>query len=213
MSSWTRIQELQATPDLEQLVRNDLTQQVAAAIDLACISGTGSSNQPTGILNTSGINSVVGGTNGATVTYDHLADLIAAVSQDSADVGRTGFLTNNQVLTKLLKTKDSDGNYLLGPGSMVAGSPATLWGRRCEISQQVPSNLTKGSASGTCSAIIYGNWSDLVVAQWGSPLDILVNPYGSSYAAGNVEIRAMSSLDIGVRHVESFAAMKDALTA
>ena len=213
LSSWTRIQELQATPDLEQLVRNDLTQQVAAAIDLACISGTGSSNQPTGILNTSGINSVVGGTNGATVTYDHLADLIAAVSQDSADTGRTGFLTNNQVLTKLLKTKDSDGNYLLGPGSMVAGSPATLWGRRCEISQQVPSNLTKGSASGTCSAIIYGNWSDLVVAQWGSPLDILVNPYGSSYAAGNVEIRAMSSLDLGLRHPESFAIMKDALTA
>ena len=213
LSSWTRIQELQATPDLEQLVRNDLTQQVAAAIDLACIAGTGSSNQPTGLLNQSGTNSVVGGTNGASVTYDHLADLIAAVSQDSADVGRTGFLTNNQVLTKLLKTKDSDGNYLLGPGSMVAGSPATLWGRRCEISQQVPSNLTKGSASGTCSAIIYGNWSDLVVAQWGSPLDILVNPYGSSYAAGNVEIRAMSSLDLGLRHPESFAIMKDALTA
>ena len=80
-------------------------------------------------------------------------------------------------------------------------------------SQQVPSNLTKGSASGTCSAIIYGNWADLVVAQWGSPLDILVNPYGSSYAAGNAEIRAMSSLDIGVRHNESFAAMTDALTA
>ena len=46
-----------------------------------------------------------------------------------------------------------------------------------------------------------------------SPLDILVNPYGSSYAAGNVEIRAMSSLDIGIRHPESFAVMKDALTA
>ena len=213
LSSWTRIQELQATPDLENLVRNDLTQQVAAAIDLACIAGSGSSNQPTGILNTSGINSVAGGTNGATVTYDHLADLIAAVSQDSADNGRTGFLTNNQVLTKLLKTKDSDGNYLLGPGSMVAGSPATLWGRTCQISQQVPSNLTKGSASGTCSAIIYGNWSDLVVAQWGSPLDILVNPFGSAYAAGNVEIRAMSSLDMGLRHPESFAVMTDALTA
>jgi len=213
LSSWTRIQELQATPDLENLVRSDLTQQVAAAIDLACIAGTGSSNQPTGLLNASNTNAVVGGTNGAAVTYDHLADLIAAVSQDSADSGRTGFLTNNQVLTKLLKTKDSDGNYLLGPGSMTAGAPATLWGRRCEISQQVPSNLTKGSASGTCSAIIYGNWADLVVAQWGSPLDILVNPYGSSYAAGNVEIRAMSSLDLGLRHPESFAIMKDALTA
>jgi len=213
LSSWTRIQELQATPDLEQLVRNDLTQQLAAAIDLACINGSGSSNQPTGILNTSGVNSVAGGTNGATITFDHLADLIAAVSQDNADAGRTGFLTNNQVLTKLLKTKDSDGNYLLGPGSMQAGAPATLWGRRCEISQQIPSNLTKGSASGTCSAVIYGNWNDLIVAQWGSPLDILVNPYGSAFNAGNVEIRCLSSLDIGVRHPESFGIMVDALTA
>ena len=212
LSSWTRIQELQSTPDIEELVRNDLTQNLAAAIDLACIAGSGSSNQPTGILSTSGVNSVVGGTNGATITYDHLADLIAAVSQDSADVGRTGFLTNNKVLTKLLKTKDSDGNYLLGPGSMVAGAPATLWGRRCEVSEQVPSNLTKGSASGTASAVIYGNWSDLIIAQWGA-LDILVNPYGSSYAAGNVELRAMQTIDVGVRNAESFGIMNDALTA
>ena len=179
---------------------------------MACIAGSGSSNQPTGILSTSGVISVVGGTNGATITYDHLADLIAAVAQDSADVGRTGFLTNNKVLTKLLKTKDSDGNYLLGPGSMVAGSPATLWGRRCEVSEQVPSNLTKGSASGTASAVIFGNWSDLIIAQWGA-LDILVNPYGSSYAAGNVELRAMQTIDLGVRNAESFAIMNDALTA
>ncbi len=168
LSSWTRIQELQGTPDLENLVRRDLTQQLAAAIDQACISGTGSSNQPTGLLNVTGTNSVIGGTNGASITYDHLADLIAAVQQDNADTGRTGFLTNNQVLTKLLKTKDSDGNYLLGPGAMTVGAPATLWGRRCEISQQIPSNLTKGSASGICSAVIYGDWSSLIVAQWGS---------------------------------------------
>ena len=47
---------------------------------------------------------------------------------------------------------------------MTVGAPATLWGRRCEISQQMPSNLTKGSASGTCSAVIYGDWSSLIVA-------------------------------------------------
>ena len=169
LSSWTRIQELQATPDLEQLVRNDLTNVLAQAIDSVCIQDTGSNNQPTGILNVTGINSVAGGSSGASITYDHLADLITAVSQDNADAGTTGFLTNNQVLTKLLKTKDSDGNYLLGPDSMVDGSPATLWGRRWEITQQVLSILRKGNASGTCSAVIYGNWADLIVAQWRSP--------------------------------------------
>ena len=59
-----------------------------------------------------------------------------------------------------------------------------------------------------CSAL-----GELFSSCWGSPLDILVNPYGSAYAAGNVEIRAMSTLDIGLRHPESFAVMKDALTA
>ena len=96
---------------------------------------------------------------------------------------------------------------------MVAGSPAILWGRRWKITQQVPSNLSKGNAFGTCSAVIYGNWAELIVAQWGSPLDILVNYYGSSYAAGKAEIRAISSLDIGVRHPESFTEMTDELTA
>ena len=96
---------------------------------------------------------------------------------------------------------------------MTAGVTATLCGRRCEISQQVPSNLSKGNASGICSAVIYGNWADLGVAQWGSQLDILVNPYCSSYAVGKVKIRAISLLDMGLRHPESFVIMKDALTA
>ena len=91
VSSWTRIQELQATPNLEQLVRNDLTNVLAQAIDSVCIQGTGSNNQPTRILNGTGINSIAGGSSGASITYDHLADLIAAVRQDNANSGRTGF--------------------------------------------------------------------------------------------------------------------------
>ncbi len=40
-----------------------------------------------------------------------------------------------------------------------------------------------------------------------------MNPYGSSYAAGNVELRAMQTIDLGVRNDESFAIMNGALTA
>jgi hypothetical protein len=32
--------------------------------------------------------------------------------------------------------------------------------------------------------------------------DLLVNPFGSGYAAGNVELRAMQTVDIAVRHPE-----------
>ena len=78
------------------------------------------------------------------------------------------------------------------------------------ISNNVPSNLAKGSGS-SLSAIIYGNWSDLVIGMWGS-LEILVDPY-TDIAKGSVGIRALQSIDCAVRHPESFAAMQDVIAA
>ena len=80
----------------------------ADAIDTAAINGSGSSNQPTGILNTSGIGSVAGGTNGASPTLDHLLDLKKEIAFDNADVATCGFLTNakvESVLGKLSKNR------------------------------------------------------------------------------------------------------------
>ena len=212
LSSWTRVMQLQSTPAIEELIRADMVAQVAAAIDLAAINGSGSNNQPTGILNTSGIGSVVGGTNGATISFDHLADLKREVAIDNADVPTAAYLTNAKVEAKLSKLQASgSGEYLLGPASFAGDTPATLWGRRFAVSNQVPGTLTKGSASGTASAVIYGNFSDLLIGMYGAT-DILVNPFGSGYQAGDVEIRVMQTVDIAVRHPESFAAMVDALT-
>jgi HK97 family phage major capsid protein len=62
-----------------------------------------------------------------------------------------------------------------------------------------------------CSAIIFGNFDDLIIGQWGG-LDVLVDPYTGS-SAGTVRVRVLQDVDIAVRHAESFAAMKDALTS
>jgi len=67
---------------------------LADAIDTAAINGSGSSSQPTGILQTSGIASVAGGTNGLAPTLGHLLDLKKEVSVDNADVAICGYLTN-----------------------------------------------------------------------------------------------------------------------
>jgi len=60
-----------------------------------------------------------------------------------------------------------------------AQSMTKIGGAMCGVSNQVPSTLTKGDAVGVCSAIIYGNWADLIIAQWGM-LDIIVDPYTAS---------------------------------
>jgi len=99
------------------------------------------------------------------------------------------------------KLKDGQGNYM--------GLPTVFAGERAEFSNSVPSDLTKGSGTGL-SAVLYGDWSELLIGIW-SEIDILVNPFESTaYSKANVSIRAMATVDTAVRHVASFAAIKDA---
>ncbi len=196
---------LQSSIDVEAFVRNDLASVLALELDRVGINGSGASNQPRGVLQTSGIGSVAGGTNGAAPTWAHVVALETAVSVANADVGSLGYLTNAQVRGKLLTTEKATGT-----AQFVWGDSNTLRGYRAEVSQQVPSNLTKGSASGICSAIAYGNWADLIMGLWGA-LDLMVDPYSQS-TSGTVRVVALQDADFAVRHAESFAAMLDALT-
>jgi hypothetical protein len=84
-------------------------------------------------------------------------------------------------------------------------------GYRAESSNQVSSTLTKGSASEVCSAIFFGDWSQLIIGSFGG-LDITVDPYTLAKSAKSV-ITVNSWWDINVRHPESFSIMLDALIA
>jgi hypothetical protein len=61
-----------------------------------------------------------------------------------------------------------------------------------------------------CSAIIFGNFADLIIGMWGG-LDLMVDPYTGS-TAGTVRVVTLQDVDIAVRRAESFSAMVDALT-
>lgn len=213
-SQMTRNMMMQSTPDIEMVVRNDLAAQLALAIDLAAIAGTGSSGQPTGILNTSGIGSVVGGTNGAAITIDHLIDLETSVTAANAPEDNLAYLTNAKLIGALKKLKSTTGQYLWtdSPLGQRSGTPGEINGYTVARSNQVSSTGTKGTSSGVCSTVVFGNWNELIIGEWGV-LEILPNPYGSGYNNGSVDIRALQSVDLGVRHAKSFAAMTDALTA
>ena len=197
---------LQSSIDVETFVRNDLATVLALEIDRAAIHGSGSSNQPTGILATSGIGSVAGGTNGAAPTWANIIGLETEVAQDNADLGSLSYLTNTKVRGKL-KSTYTNSTYGEIP---VFGQDGRMNGYNAAITNQVSSALTKGSSSGVCSAIIFGNFADLIVGMWGS-LDLMVDPYTAS-TSGTVRVVALQDLDIAVRHPESFSAMLDALT-
>lgn len=210
-SQMTRQMLLQSTPDIEMLVRNDLAAVMALGIDLAAITGTGTSGQPTGILNTSGIGSVVGGTNGAAVTIDNLIDLETSITSQNADLSSMAYLTNAKVVGALKKLKATTGQYLWTdyPGGQRSGTPGEINGYAVARSNQIPGNLTKGTGT-NLSAILMGDFSQLVIGEWGV-LEILANPFGSGFNSGSVDIRALQTVDIAVRNPKSFAAMTDAI--
>lgn len=195
----------QSSIDVEAFVRGDLATVLGLAIDLAGIAGTGANNQPRGILNTVGIGSVIGGTNGAAPTWANIVALESEVAAANADVGRLHYLTNALVRGVLKTTEKASGTaqFVWNSNDVNGYTPI--------VSNQVPSDLTKGSAEDICSAIIFGNFADLLIGMWGG-LDLLADPYTAS-TSGTVRVVALQDADIAVRHAESFAAMQDALTA
>ena len=196
---------LQSSIDVEGFVRNDLATVLALAIDSAAINGTAADNQPRGLLATSGIGDVAGGAAGAAPTWANMVELESDVAIANADVGTMGYLTNAKVRGKLKTTSKVSGQHgFIWEDGMVNGYTAA-------VSNQVPSNLTKGGSGAVCSAIIFGNWSDMIIGQWGT-LDLMVDPYSGS-TSGTVRVVALQDVDIAVRHAVSFSAMLDALTA
>ena len=197
---------IQSTPDVEMMVRNDLVTAMAQALEIAAING-GGTNEPTGILTTSNIGSVAGGTNGLAPTWAHIIELESDVAVANADVGALAYLTNAKVRGKLKQTvrvSSTDSRFIWGDGEF------PLNGYRCGVSNAVPSTLDKGTSTGVCSAILFGNFADLILAQFGG-LDIVVDPYTQATNA-LVRVTVNAYMDVAVRNAASFSAMQDALT-
>lgn len=215
MQDVTRDLLLQGTPAVEGIIRADLLACMAQQIDYAGINGTGTGNQPTGVMNQAGVSAVVGGTNGAAPTWDHVVQLEEAVANSNTDRGMLGYLTNPKTRSKLKRTQKFSGTN----GQEVferpfsgdqAGSFGVVNGYRCGVTTNVRNDLTKGSASGVCSAILYGAWDDLLIGEWATA-EIL--PDELTQAANRIiRMHVWQTVDIAVRRAPSFAAMLDVLT-
>jgi HK97 family phage major capsid protein len=217
---------LQSSVDAEQFVRNDLAETMAREWDRVAINGTGTT-QPLGVLQNTAIQTLSaalqGGTNGAALTYAQVVAMESLVATANADTGKLAYLTSPSQRGKLKFAPLIGSTYpvfIYGAGDPSftngSGTPSNpgqvgmINGYPAYASGVVPSNLTKGTASGTASAIIFANWSDLVIGSWEDAVDFLVNPY-TLQASGAVTISLEMAIDVAERHNESFAIITDAL--
>jgi HK97 family phage major capsid protein len=182
----------QSSLSVESLVRDDLAQAIALAIDLGALQGPGTGGAPTGIKNTAGINVVDFGTAPILVpTYAQVVEMETKVAEDNALSGNLAYIMNAAMVGALKTTEKATGTaqFVVEPGGTVNGYRAIL---------------SNQAASGDA---YFGNFNDLLIGFW-SGLDILVDPYAGA-TSGNVRIIAMQTCDVAVRHAVSFCLGND----
>ena len=180
----TRQLMLQSSLDVENLVRDDLAKSMAIAIDDGALEGSGSSGNPTGITNTSGINTV-SLSSASAPTFAEMVSIETAVAVDNALVGDLAYIINPTNFGTLKTTaKDSGSGLFVAENNQVNGYPVV-------VSNQL-----------TANNYVFGNFNDLLIGFFGG-LDIVVDPFTNS-TSGTVRVVALQSVDVAVRHAVSF---------
>ena len=186
----TRLMMQQSSLDIENLIRNDLAQGIALAIDNGALQGSGSSGQPTGIKNTAGINAPTAFA-AANPTFAEVVAMETAVAEDNALLGNLAYILPASMYGAL-KTALKDA----GSGQFVVGPDGQINGYNAIVSNQV-----------TAGDLYFGNFADALIGLYGG-LDIVVDPYSNS-TSGTVNVTALQTCDVAVRHAVSFAVNND----
>lgn len=191
---------LQSNVDIQNLVIDNISLALSQYLN---VEGLGI---VLGAITSSNSNIVELGTNGDAPSYEDLVKIRTKVDSKDALINAPVWVTNTLVKGQLQLTEKFSGTN----GEAIWGDSDTLLGYPAIVTNLVPSNLVKGDAS-TCSALIFGNFSDLFVGMWDG-FEFIVDPF-TAKRKGQIEVTANTFYDIKVARAASFAGSKDVLTA
>jgi len=161
----------------------ELLRTVGAAVDEAVIAGTGVSGQPTGIINTNGIQTQSGTT---------LNSGVNTMKQKSAEANVTdeniAFLSTPAV------------RALLENRERVTGSGRFVWDK-----DQVADRAAHVSTDIPTATMLAGDFSLIYLGFWGAGLVLEINPYEqTNFRSGVIQARVLVSCDVAVLHPGAF---------
>jgi len=184
------------------------------ALDLAAISGTGTSGQPTGIMATSGLTLLTpSGTafsdGGAPLTWNDVLAYESTVAAADADVFTSGWLVTPEVRKQLKGTPKFPSGMAVPIWDDGKKDPDGLeegpLGYRAGVTNQLAKNGTKSGVTGSIlHNSIFGDFGQLIFADWGVS-EVVVDPYTQANS-GAVVITNRSLHDIAIRHIAAFVA-------
>ena len=181
-------------PNITQGLYLAIAQAFAKELDRAGLRGSGTAPEPRGILNTSGIQPVGNGTNGAALAgYANFFSAASAILAADAPMP-TAAIMSPRSLVKLGGLVDSTGQPLR--------VPQMLENLKFLATSQVPNNLTVGSSS-DCSEIYVGDFTRLAfMFRESMSIQLLAERYADTGQVGFVcHVRA----DVLLQYPAAFA--------
>jgi HK97 family phage major capsid protein len=194
-------------PSAVEWIRDTLISKGMEQLEAQAINGAGTGGQGRGIRFTAGIQTTTGGVNGAQLTYPLLSDLESAVANNNGPENNPGFLLNTRT-RRWLRTQPRG----TGLPYVWEGGERPLLNQAARVTNNVPSNLTKGTSTGVCSSVLYSSdWSRLALLMYGTP-DVTVDPFTLAQS-GQVRITMNFYAAPAVLLPAAFSIIDDALTA
>lgn len=180
----------QSTISMENFVRGRLLNARDNTLDTAALSPQ-SGSAPTGIIGTSNVNTV---SVAASPTWAKIVQFETEISADNAAFGNLAYLTTPQVAGILKQVKrDVAGNGFIWEGGNTGNG--SINGYRALTSTLVPT-------TGGAHYMFFGNWSKLLVGQWGG-MEIMTNPY-TRVKEAIVEVVLNTWHDLAIEHGAAF---------
>jgi HK97 family phage major capsid protein len=179
----------QSTPEVDQLLVDDIGRANAAALDKAALHGSGT-DSPQGIFTLASNLVAFAGP----ISEAKLCDLEFMIADDNGETGQLGFITTPKVRRDARKT-----NRGTGINDAIWSRDDRMLSYPAGATKNCPENLGAGSEHG----LVLGSWQECVIGEWGL-LEVLEDRT-TQKKRGMIELSTFLYCDVQFRHLESFA--------
>ncbi len=167
----------------ERFTRRDLARWCATTMDTALIAGSGASGEPTGLLNTPGIQTQ----HGAALGHAAVTSMKRVVADQATHDESVAFIGTNPVRELLENRERASGAGFVWDNDRVASRPA-------HTTTVIPA-----------ATLVCGSWPDAMVVLYGGGVEISIDSDDSSlFKSGAVQVSCAVTLDIAIGHPAAF---------
>lgn len=183
----------QSSPNVEAMIRSLIIAGYDRALNTAAINGSGASNQPTGVLNTAGVQ-VSAITAGEAASRKAIVELQSLLATADSTTDSLAYIMTHLLRGDLMSRKADAGSglYLQNDANNLAGYTSVA-------SSFVPQ-------LGGLETMIFGDWTKLFLGEWGA-LSVVSDPYGA-LLQNSMRLVLNGHADVAIAQPNAFAVNK-----